>query len=114
MFTPVPATPRSEKRTPVKRSNFYDKREVLHEAEITALVKVLRQIQELETMVEQSKMALTLKDDFNMHDAFGLFDPGMKGSIEVTDIADGLSEIGVIPKNLRDVDLFVARYAAKG
>ena len=59
--------------------------------------------------MEASKISLTNKYDFNLFDAFNIFDMGRVGTITVHDIKDGLNHIGVYPTQ-EEVDLFVSRY----
>jgi Ca2+-binding EF-hand superfamily protein len=63
----------------------------------------------LERELESSKVALTLKPDFNLHDAFRIFDHHHHGSISVADVRDGLAAIGVFPTS-EEADLFFKRY----
>lgn len=62
-----------------------------------------------ERELESNKTALAQKSDFNITDAFKIFDRDYKGFITVSDIRDGLSAIGVFPTS-EEVDLFVTRY----
>ncbi len=59
--------------------------------------------------MESSKIQLAQKSDFNMFDAFNIFDMGRVGQIMVTDIKEGLNAIGVYP-NADEIELFVSRY----
>lgn len=85
------------------------KRPILHLHEEDALVNGLRDIISLERELESSKVALTLKPDFNLHDAFRIFDQNHDGRISVAEIRDGLAAIGVFPTS-EEVDLFFKRY----
>ena len=87
------------------------KRPILHLYEEDQLVNGLRDFIALEREVESSKVALTLKPDFNLHDAFRIFDQGHYGAISVADLRDGLAAIGVFPTS-EETDLFFKRYDA--
>lgn len=55
------------------------------------LVSSLREMCNLERELEAAKVALTLKADFNLYDAFQIFDPRRSGIIGVHDVREGLS-----------------------
>jgi Ca2+-binding EF-hand superfamily protein len=63
----------------------------------------------LERELESSKVALTLKPDFNLHDAFKIFDHNHYGYISIADLRDGLAAIGVFPTS-EEADLVFKRY----
>jgi Ca2+-binding EF-hand superfamily protein len=73
------------------------------------LVNGLRDFISLERELEASKTALTLKPDFNLHDAFTIFDSSRSGLLSHSDIREGLNAIGVFPTS-EEVDLFFKRY----
>ena len=92
--------------TPVRCSPV---KPILHVPEEDALVNGLRDIIALERELESTKVTLTNKPDFNLHDAFRIFDVDFRGYISAADIREGLSAIGVFPTS-DEVDLFLARY----
>ena len=55
---------------------------------------------------------MTLKPDFNLHDAFNIFDHHRTGSISRCDLRDGLTAIGVFPTT-DEVDLLFKRYGSE-
>ena len=63
----------------------------------------------IENAIEAEKTSIANKNDFNLTDAFKIFDQDCRGSITVLDIRDGLSAIGVFPTS-EELDLFVSRY----
>ena len=63
----------------------------------------------IENDLEKSKKDLALCSDFNLIDAFRLFDPLSKGYITTVDLQDGLKEIGLYP-SYEEVSLFFRRY----
>jgi hypothetical protein len=55
------------------------KKPILHIYEEDALVNGLRDIISLERELESTKVSLTNKPDFNLHDAFHIFDVDHRG-----------------------------------
>jgi len=88
----------SPSRKPILRQNDEDE-----------LVTSLREQCSLERELEAGKIALSLKSDFNLFDAFNIFDMGRIGQISIHDIREGLNAIGVYP-TAEEVELFVTRY----
>lgn len=86
---------------------------ILQYPEEDALVQSLREIITLEREIESNKTSLTLKSDFNLTDAFKIFDRDYRGQVTVADLRDGLSAIGVFPTS-EEVELFVTRYDGTG
>ena len=54
-------------------------------------------------------MQLACKSDFNLFDAFNLFDRSRIGQITIHEIREGLNAIGVYPTS-EEVELFITRY----
>lgn len=52
---------------------------------------------------------MSSKSDFNLFDAFNIFDVARCGQVSVHDIREGLNAIGVYP-TAEEVELFVTRY----
>lgn len=96
-------------RSPARTSPA--KKAILHVHEEDSLVNGLRDIISLERELESTKVSLTNKVDFNLHDAFRIFDVNFSGSITAHDVREGLAAIGVFPSH-DEVDLFVKRYDA--
>jgi Ca2+-binding EF-hand superfamily protein len=67
----------------------------------------------IENELESHKVACALKSDFNLTDAFKIFDRDYRGTITSYELRDGLSAIGVFPSS-DEVDLFVTRYDSTG
>ena len=67
----------------------------------------------IESEVEGQKATIATKSDFNLTDAFAIFDQDHRGSVTVGDLRDGLSAIGVFPTS-EELDLFVSRYDNTG
>lgn len=85
------------------------KRPILHLHEEDQLVNGLRDIITAERELETTKVSLTNKADFNLHDAFRIFDNDMRGFVSVADIREGLAAIGTFPTS-EEVDLWFGRY----
>ena len=98
---------------PVHRCASPTRRPILHLHEEDELVRSLRETITLEREIESSKTSLALKSDFNLQDAFRIFDQDFRGWISIADLRDGLSAIGVYPTS-EEVELFVTRYDSNG
>jgi len=64
---------------------------------------------DLEREIESSKTSLALKSDYNLSDAFAIFDVNRLGYISQFDLRDGLAAIGVYPTS-EELELFISRY----
>lgn len=89
------------------------RRPILHLHEEDELVRSLRENVNLEREIESSKTSLALKSDFNLQDAFRIFDQDYRGWISIADLREGLSAIGVYPTS-EEVELFMTRYDTNG
>jgi Ca2+-binding EF-hand superfamily protein len=67
----------------------------------------------IENEVESQKTSLALKSDFNLTDAFKIFDRDYRGTVTSYELRDGLSAIGVFPTQ-EELDLFITRYDTTG
>jgi Ca2+-binding EF-hand superfamily protein len=72
-------------------------------------VRTLKEHLNLEKEVESAKVNLAMKPDFNLFDAFKVFDTQSVGYLTVSDLKLGLSDIGVFA-TYDEVDLFFKRY----
>merc|ERR1719362_1056570 len=77
------------------------------------LVNGLRDLIRTENDIEREKISLGLKPDFNLTDAFKIFDVNYCGNICTTELREGLAAIGVFPTS-EELDLFVQRYDTTG
>ena len=77
------------------------------------LVNGLRDLIRTENDIEREKISLGLKPDFNLTDAFKIFDVNYCGNICVTELREGLAAIGVFPTS-EELDLFITRYDTSG
>jgi hypothetical protein len=75
------------------------------------LVRALREQISLERELENAKIQLAQTPDFNILDAFRIFDLDSRGSISITDLRVGLNEIGVYPDS-EELALYFKRYDA--
>lgn len=73
------------------------------------LVRALREYMNLERELENAKISLTQTPDFNIFDAFRIFDMDSRGWISLTDLKIGLNEIGIYP-DTEELKLFFQRY----
>ena len=77
------------------------------------LLEFEKPVAELEREIETAKTSLTLKSDFNLQDAFRIFDVNYRGTIGSCELRDGLLAIGVYPTN-DELELFMSRYDKSG
>jgi len=82
---------------------------VLRLYEEDELVHALKEQCNLEAELERAKIHLAQMTDFNLHDAFGIFDISRLGSVSAADIQNGLNAIGLFP-TYDECALFVTRY----
>ena len=72
------------------------------------LMKMLVEQLNLDRQVEIKKNDAAAKNDFNMYDAFRIFDIDGVGSVSANDLKHGLADIGVFASQ-EDINLFVTR-----
>jgi Ca2+-binding EF-hand superfamily protein len=63
----------------------------------------------IEKELEQAKINLVTRPDFNLPDAWRIFDFCRKGSISLAEVKDGLAAIGVYP-TCQELALWFRRY----
>lgn len=68
----------------------------------------------LEMDIEKAKQKLALKSDFNLFDAFRLFDHYSLGDITKLDFESSLKKVGLYAVSNREIDLFFKRYDVDG
>jgi hypothetical protein len=73
------------------------------------LIHSLREQCVLEQELENHKVLLAQQKDFNIYDAFNIFDLSRSGAFSVTELQVGLNAIGVYP-TFDECQLFMARY----
>jgi Ca2+-binding EF-hand superfamily protein len=112
-YTPVAPLKRSyspERGSPPKEvEETPNGKPLLRVNEEDELIGALREQCSLERELEAGKVSLANKADFNLFDAFNLFDQSRTGQVSVHDIREGLNSIGVYPSG-EEVELVVARY----
>ena len=64
---------------------------------------------ELEKNIEKIKIQLSLKTDFNLIDAFRIFNESGTGSASIQDLIHGLKDLGLEVNN-DEITLFMARF----
>ena len=77
------------------------------------LVSSLRDICKIENEIEADKTRLGTCYDFNLTDAFKIFDQRGYGVFDSYELRDGLNAIGLFPTQ-DEIDLFVRRYDTSG
>jgi len=73
------------------------------------LTKALYDMIREERDLESAKINLSKRLDFNLYDAFRIFDRSSRGYITLADLREGLSAIGVYPTT-SDMELYIKRY----
>lgn len=92
----------SPSRKPILR--IYDEDELVHG---------LKDLCNAEQDLENAKIALAQKHDFNLRDAFEIFDVPRYGAIDSYQLRSGLNAINVFPTS-EEIDLFIQRYDTNG
>lgn len=93
----------SPSRKPILR--LHDEDELIHS---------LKELCNLEQELETGKINLAHKSDFNLFDAFNIFDqPVRDGQVTTNELMQGLNAIGVYP-TYDEADLFLNRYDKSG
>jgi len=98
---------------PLPRYTSPSRKPVLNLRDEDELVNGLRDLIRSENDIEREKVSLALKPDFNLTDAFKIFDVNYCGHICATELREGLAAIGVFPTS-EELDLFITRYDTSG
>ena len=77
------------------------------------LIHCLKDLCNQEQELENAKIMLAQKHDFNLRDAFEIFDVPRYGQIDAYQFRTGLNAINVFP-TAEDVELFITRYDGDG
>lgn len=93
---------RSPSRKPVLR--VYDEDELVHG---------LKDICNQEMEIENAKISLANRHDFNLRDAFEIFDVPRYGTVDTYQLRSGLNAINVFPTS-EEIDLFITRWDKNG
>jgi Ca2+-binding EF-hand superfamily protein len=118
----TPARARSANRTAARTSSPIrssptrtspSRKPILGMYDEDALVSGLKGLCDNEQELEQAKIRLGTQPDFNVRDAFEIFDQPRYGTISVHDLQSGLNAIGVHP-TYEECELFVTRYDKSG
>jgi Ca2+-binding EF-hand superfamily protein len=99
--------------SPEPRYTSPSRKPVLNLRDEDELVNGLRDLIRGENDIEREKISLALKPDFNLTDAFKIFDVNYCGHICVAELREGLAAIGVFPTS-EELDLFISRYDTTG
>lgn len=89
------------------------RRTALPLSEEDELVRTLREHIQLEKELDNAKTSLVSKHDFNLFDAFRIFDMNSNGYICQHELKMGLNEIGIFAAP-EEIDLFIKRYDKNG
>lgn len=73
------------------------------------LIKLLNELVALDRSLERAKQDVIQRPDFNVYDAFRIFDVDGVGSISESEFKYALADIGVHVQ-AEDIDLFFKRY----
>jgi Ca2+-binding EF-hand superfamily protein len=76
------------------------------------LVNVLKQQVELDREIERAKQKLNLQHDFNLYDAFAMFDPLDKGYIGAYDLEKALGNLRIY--SAKDEPDLIIKHFSKG
>lgn len=85
------------------------KQPIMRLEEEDELVRAFREQISYEKELENAKIQLVSRADFNFYDAFRIFDIDSRGVVSISDLKSGLSEIGVFP-SMDDLELYIKRY----
>jgi len=77
------------------------------------LIHSLKDLCNNEQELENAKISLSRERDFNLRDAFDIFDTNRSGRISSAELYSGLNAIGVYA-SYDEVDLFISRYDGSG
>jgi len=77
------------------------------------LIHSLKEVCNLEQEIETAKINLAHKPDFNLVDAFQVFDQPRYGQVDVHQLQAGLNAIGIYP-TFDECDLLITRYDKSG
>jgi Ca2+-binding EF-hand superfamily protein len=77
------------------------------------LIHSLKDLCNNEQELENAKVSLSRERDFNLRDAFDIFDTNRSGRISSAELYSGLNAIGVYA-SYDEVDLFITRYDGSG
>ena len=100
-------------RDTIPRYTSPSRKPILNLRDEDELVQSLRDMIRIENELESQKTSCAIKSDFNLTDAFKIFDRDYRGTITSYELRDGLSAIGVFPSS-DEVDLFITRYDTTG
>ena len=92
-----------EKREKGDLSSFPYKKELFQ------FIDFLSYLMEIETQIEEKKIELAQREDYNFEDIFRIFEIDVKGYIEPEDLKQGLQLLGLNPSDY-DIRLLIKRF----
>ena len=75
-------------------------------------LKYVCKLVEVETKIEEFKTNLIMRSDFNVEDAFRIFENPENGNISFSDLKNGLKQLGIFP-SMKEVKLLMRRVDLK-
>jgi Ca2+-binding EF-hand superfamily protein len=114
--SPLKNTSAARTRSPVRESpsrSFGSPGPRLRPAAEDELIHSLKDLCNNEQDLERAKIRLSQCPDYNLRDAFDIFDTNRSGRISRYELYDGLNSIGVYC-TYDEVDLFITRYDSSG
>ena len=75
-------------------------------------LKYIYKLIEIESRIEEAKINLVMRSDFNVEDAFRIFENPENGNIYFSDLQKGLKQLGII-SSLKEVKLLMRRVDIK-
>ena len=110
-FYPPPYVPVDVRLSPARLSP--SRKPVLPLYQEDELIHSLKEVCNLEQEIETAKINLAHKPDFNLVDAFQVFDQPRYGQVDVHQLQAGLNAIGIYP-TFDECDLLITRYDKSG
>ena len=107
--SPIPCRPCSPLKTTAEILNCSFKKINYNEYEENQFNDFLRKLMVAESQIEEAKVSLALRPDFNCEDAFRIFELNGRGFIDECDLKCGLNLIGIFPTD-HEVRLLMKRF----
>lgn len=117
--SPLRSTVRSPYRSPLRSPRAMNttsellNRSLIHSTYVTIeeenFVQFLRETLDIESEVERAKCDLALRSDFNVEDAFRIFELDCRGYLTDLDLKYGLNALDIFPTN-EEINLLVRRF----
>lgn len=76
-------------------------------------ISYFRDLLDLENQIEKAKCELIIKSDFNIEDAFSIFEIDRRGYLTDLDVKYGLNSLDIFPTQ-EEINLLIKRYDIRG